>query len=110
MKLAATLALCKLVKEDTPDEVLKAYGVRSLHFGRDYLIPTPFDARVLTSRYPNLLVLPELDRLLASLLNENRSQRPDNAIDALWQVDATLTAYATARNVWERLGLGSSPY
>ena len=47
MKLAATHALAKLVKEDTPDEVLKAYGVRSMHFGRDYLIPTPFDPRVL---------------------------------------------------------------
>ena len=36
-----------LAKEDTPDEVLVAYGVRSLHFGREYLIPTPFDPRVL---------------------------------------------------------------
>ena len=40
-------ALAALAKEDTPDEVLRAYGLRSLHYGREYLIPTPFDPRVL---------------------------------------------------------------
>ncbi|MEE8554670.1 MAG: NADP-dependent malic enzyme, partial [bacterium] len=52
MKLAATRALAQLVKEDTPDEVLIAYGVRSMHYGRDYLIPTPFDPRVLLTVAP----------------------------------------------------------
>ncbi len=52
MKLAATRALAQLAKEDTPDEVLKAYGVPSLQFGRDYLIPTPFDPRVLLKVAP----------------------------------------------------------
>ncbi len=47
MKLAATRALAQLVKEDTPDEVLIAYGLKSLGYSRDYLIPTPFDPRVL---------------------------------------------------------------
>ena len=47
MELAAVRALAKLAKEDTPDEVLIAYGLRSLHYGREYLIPTPFDPRVL---------------------------------------------------------------
>ena len=47
MKLAAARALAELPKEDTPDEVLQAYGLRSLHYGREYLIPTPFDPRVL---------------------------------------------------------------
>ena len=47
MKQAAAKALAALAREDTPDEVLKAYGVPSLQFGRDYLIPTPFDPRVL---------------------------------------------------------------
>ncbi|MBI3994177.1 MAG: NADP-dependent malic enzyme [Candidatus Lambdaproteobacteria bacterium] len=49
MKLAAVHALSALVKEDTPDEVLIAYGLRSLHYSRDYLIPTAFDPRVLRS-------------------------------------------------------------
>ncbi len=47
MKLAATRALAKLAKEDVPDSVCRAYGVDRLHFGRDYLIPKPFDPRVL---------------------------------------------------------------
>ena len=47
MKLAATKALARLAKEDVPDSVMKAYGLDRLHFGRDYLIPKPFDSRVL---------------------------------------------------------------
>ncbi len=47
MKMAATRALASLAKEDVPDVVLRAYGVEALRFGRDYLIPKPFDPRVL---------------------------------------------------------------
>ena len=47
MKLAATRALADLTKEDVPDSVCRAYGVDRLHFGPDYLIPKPFDPRVL---------------------------------------------------------------
>jgi len=47
MKLAATRALAALAKEDVPDSVTKAYGVERLHFGPEYLIPKPFDPRVL---------------------------------------------------------------
>jgi len=47
MKLAATRALANLAKEDVPDSVCRAYGVERLHFGPDYLIPKPFDPRVL---------------------------------------------------------------
>ena len=47
MKLAATRALAHLAKEDVPDSVCRAYGVDSLRFGPDYLIPKPFDRRVL---------------------------------------------------------------
>jgi malate dehydrogenase (oxaloacetate-decarboxylating)(NADP+) len=47
MKLAATHALAGLAKEDVPDSVCRAYGVERLQFGREYLIPTPFDPRVL---------------------------------------------------------------
>jgi len=52
MKLAATRALAQLPHEDTPSEVLKAYGVPTLKFGREYLIPTPFDPRVLLKVAP----------------------------------------------------------
>lgn len=47
MQFAATHALAALAKEDVPDSVMKAYGVRRLHFGPDYLLPKPFDYRVL---------------------------------------------------------------
>jgi malate dehydrogenase (oxaloacetate-decarboxylating)(NADP+) len=47
MKLAATQALAALAKEDVPDSVLRAYGVEHLEFGREYIIPKPFDPRVL---------------------------------------------------------------
>jgi malate dehydrogenase (oxaloacetate-decarboxylating)(NADP+) len=47
MKLAATRALAALAKEDVPDSVCRAYGVERLSFGREYLIPTLFDTRVL---------------------------------------------------------------
>jgi malate dehydrogenase (oxaloacetate-decarboxylating)(NADP+) len=47
MKLAATRALASLAKEDVPDSVCRAYGVARLKFGPDYLIPKPFDPRVL---------------------------------------------------------------
>ncbi|MBI3670017.1 MAG: NADP-dependent malic enzyme [Acidobacteria bacterium] len=47
MKLAATRALAALTKEDVPDSVCRAYGVERLRFGPDYIIPKPFDLRVL---------------------------------------------------------------
>jgi len=47
MKLAATRALANLAKEDVPDSVCRAYGVPRMQFGREYLIPKPFDPRVL---------------------------------------------------------------
>jgi malate dehydrogenase (oxaloacetate-decarboxylating)(NADP+) len=47
MKLAATRALAALAKEDVPDSVCQAYGVERIRFGPDYIIPKPFDPRVL---------------------------------------------------------------
>ena len=47
MKLAATHALAALAKQDVPDSVCRAYGVGALEFGIDYIIPKPFDPRVL---------------------------------------------------------------
>jgi malate dehydrogenase (oxaloacetate-decarboxylating)(NADP+) len=48
MKLAAARALATLAKEPVPDEVLKAYNVDKLNFGRDYLIPKPLDPRLIS--------------------------------------------------------------
>ncbi len=46
MKIACAQALADLAREDVPDEVALAYG-KSLTFGRDYIIPTPFDPRLI---------------------------------------------------------------
>jgi malate dehydrogenase (oxaloacetate-decarboxylating)(NADP+) len=47
MKMAATRALAALAKEDVPDNVAQLYGLTSVKFGPDYLIPFPFDPRAL---------------------------------------------------------------
>lgn len=47
MKMAAVRALAALAKEDVPESVSRAYGGKKFKFGRDYLIPKPFDNRVL---------------------------------------------------------------
>jgi malate dehydrogenase (oxaloacetate-decarboxylating)(NADP+) len=52
MKLAAARALAALAQEDVPDSVLKAYGLEALKFGPDYIIPKPFDPRVLLWEAP----------------------------------------------------------
>ncbi|MDR7537727.1 MAG: NADP-dependent malic enzyme [Armatimonadota bacterium] len=46
MKVAAAKALAALAKEEVPETVLRAYGLTSLRFGRDYIIPKPNDPRV----------------------------------------------------------------
>jgi len=48
MKQAAAYALAKLAKEEVPDSVKRVYGVKYLSFGKEYIIPKPFDPRVLT--------------------------------------------------------------
>ena len=47
MEMAATRALAALAKEEVPESVTRAYGIEKLKFGPDYLIPKPFDPRVL---------------------------------------------------------------
>ena len=48
MKMAAVRALAALAKEHVPEQVNIAYGVTKLTFGRDYIIPSPFDPRLIT--------------------------------------------------------------
>lgn len=47
MKMAATKSLAELAKEPVPDDVINAYGGAPLQYGLDYIIPKPFDRRVL---------------------------------------------------------------
>lgn len=52
MKFAASQALANLAREDVPDSVLRAYGADNMKFGREYIIPTPLDPRVLLWEAP----------------------------------------------------------
>lgn len=48
MKMAAVVALAELAKEPVPEQVNIAYGATKLSFGRDYIIPKPFDPRLIS--------------------------------------------------------------
>ncbi|AEI14523.1 Malate dehydrogenase (oxaloacetate-decarboxylating) (NADP(+)) [Flexistipes sinusarabici DSM 4947] len=52
MKLAAAKALAELARQDVPESVCKAYGLEKIEFGKEYIIPKPFDPRVLTTVAP----------------------------------------------------------
>jgi len=52
MKIAAVHALADLAKQDVPDSVLRAYGLETLKFGAEYILPTPLDPRVLLWEAP----------------------------------------------------------
>lgn len=49
MKIAAAEALAALAEEDVPEEVASAYQGQKLEFGKNYIIPTPFDPRLITT-------------------------------------------------------------
>lgn len=52
MKMAAVKALAELAKEPVPEQVNIAYGETKLNFGRDYIIPKPFDPRLIATVPP----------------------------------------------------------
>lgn len=52
MKMAAVRALAALAKESVPEQVNIAYGETKLNFGREYIIPKPFDPRLITTVAP----------------------------------------------------------
>jgi malate dehydrogenase (oxaloacetate-decarboxylating)(NADP+) len=76
MELAAVHALADLAREDVPDNVLKAYGLDGLAFGREYLIPKPVDHRVLL-RVPPAVAKAAMESGVAQVPIEdfNRYQR-----------------------------------
>lgn len=55
MKVAAARAIASLAHEDAPAEMAKAYGVDELSFGPDYILPKPFDRRLLTVVAPAVI-------------------------------------------------------
>ena len=55
MKVAAAKAIADLAHEPVPDEIARAYGAKGLSFGPDYLLPKPFDRRLLTVVAPAVI-------------------------------------------------------
>jgi malate dehydrogenase (oxaloacetate-decarboxylating)(NADP+) len=52
MKIAATYAIADLTRQPVPESVLKLYGLEKLELGKDYILPKPFDPRMLTAVAP----------------------------------------------------------
>ena len=52
MKIACVHALAQLAKEEAPDTVVAAYSGENLKFGPEYLIPKPFDPRLMPTLSP----------------------------------------------------------
>lgn len=55
MKVAAAKAIAALAQERVPEDIIKAYGVDGLTFGKDYILPKPFDRRLLTVVAPAVI-------------------------------------------------------
>jgi malate dehydrogenase (oxaloacetate-decarboxylating)(NADP+) len=81
MKLAATRALAALAKEDVPDSVCRAYGVERISFGPDYIIPKPFDPRVLVR---------EASAVAGAAMDSGVAQEPVDLIDYREQLEKRL--------------------
>jgi malate dehydrogenase (oxaloacetate-decarboxylating)(NADP+) len=98
MKLAAAKALAELAQEDVPDEVIAAYHGRRLVFGPDYIIPTPFDPRLI-SHVPPAVAKAAMDTGVARKPIEDMgqykarlAQRLDPAASLLQRLQETVRA------------------
>jgi len=73
MKIAAAHALAELAREDVPDEVAAAYSGRQLRYGQEYIIPVPFDPR---------LIVAVPSRVAEAAIKSGVAQRPIKDMDA----------------------------
>jgi malate dehydrogenase (oxaloacetate-decarboxylating)(NADP+) len=73
MKIAAAHALAELAREDIPDEVDKAYGGQRLRYGADYIVPVPFDPRLIVA-VPSAVAKAAMDSGVARRPIENLDQ------------------------------------
>jgi len=75
MKVAAAQALAELAREAVPDSVLRAYSLERLQFSRDYLIPKPFDPRVLVRVAPAVAMAATEEGLARAPIEDVESYR-----------------------------------
>ena len=82
MKMAAVFALAKLAKEPVPEQVNIAYGETRLTFGRDYIIPKPFDPRLI-AEVPPAVAKAAMDSGVATAPIENWEKYKDELLERL---------------------------
>jgi len=94
MKMAATKSLAKLAKETVPDDVMMAYNGEQLQFGPDYLIPKPFDARVL---------IWEASAVAEAAVNEGKARIKDSEFDIDRYRDELESRLGMTRSIMRRV-------
>ena len=82
MKMAAVKALARLAKEPVPEQVNIAYGEKRLTFGRDYIIPKPFDPRLI-SQVPPAVAKAAMESGVATNPIENWEKYEDELMERL---------------------------
>ena len=99
MKIAAAHALAQLAKEDVPDEVAAAYHGKRLKFGPDYIIPSPFDPRLI-STVPPFVAQAAMDTGVArkpildmNAYRDQLAQRLDPSAAALQRIQSAVRAH-----------------
>ena len=114
MKIAAARALAELAREDVPDEVAAAYGARP-KFGPDYIIPVPFDPRLI-SHVPPAVAKAAMDTGVArkpiddmEAYRQSLRSRRDPVAGVLQQVFQRLRRVAQARGVRRGRGGAGDP-
>ena len=115
MKIAAARALAELAREDVPDEVAAAYGARP-KFGPDYIIPVPFDPRLISYVPPAVAAgrhghrrRAQADRRHGGLPGHQLRSRRDPVAGVLQRVFERLRRSPQARRVRRRRGGAGDP-
>ena len=91
MKIAATKALADLARSDVPDEVANAYSGQQLRYGPDYIIPKPFDPRLISYVPPAVAKAAELSGVARKPVSNELSYRRSLAA----RLDRTVTMIQT---------------
>ena len=104
MKIACAQALAQLARQDVPDEVAAAYGTR-LQYGPGYIIPTPFDPRLI-SEIPPAVAKAAADTGVArkpipdmKVYSESLAARTDPSASMLQKIQSTLRSSETPKRV-----------
>jgi malate dehydrogenase (oxaloacetate-decarboxylating)(NADP+) len=97
MKIAAAQGLAALARQPVPDAVLRAYDLEQLSFGPEYLIPKPFDSRVLWTVAPAVAETAMEEGLARNLIHDFDEYR--NELRARFQASYGLIAAITNRAI-----------